>query len=116
MIKTKTYITVKNQFIGFHSWPDAPKEVGWLASTHRHLFKIETTLEVEHDDRDCEFFIVQNLIYQYLINSVGPDLGKRSCEMLAKQILEHCAVVLEYKVKSVKVMEDDENFATVEVV
>jgi 6-pyruvoyl-tetrahydropterin synthase len=113
-------ITVRTQFEGLHYWDSAPEKVAFLRNMHRHIFKIEVSVDVKHDDRDTEFFIFKNDIDVFLKN-IGEqyhpematlrNLGGRSCEMIANMINEY--VISKYN-KSItfvrtKVQEDDEN-------
>lgn len=113
-------INVRTQFEGLHCWLNAPEKVAFLRNLHRHIFKVEITVDVKHDDRDIEFFILKNDVDKFL-KEIGyiyhPDmcnlrnLGSMSCEMMAKDISKH--IVSKYKNSIttivVKVQEDDEN-------
>ena len=48
-------IFVRFEQVGFHCWPDAPSHRAYLRASHRHLFGIEVTTRVDHDERDIEF-------------------------------------------------------------
>jgi hypothetical protein len=48
-------IFVRFEQVGFHFGPDAPSHRAYLRATHRHLFGIEVTTTVDHDERDIEF-------------------------------------------------------------
>ena len=91
-------ITVKTQFEGIHFWDNAPDKVAFLRNPHRHIFKIEVTVGVNHDDRDIEFFILKNDIDIFL-RQIGTqyhsemcnlrNLGGKSCEMMATEIKDY---------------------------
>ena len=106
----ETYVKVKVVFAGMHYWPDAKN---FLRFYHRHLFYITATLPVSHDDRDIEFFEFRDLLSQYISNiycspnSHTADFGTRSCEQIAKEILE------KFDCSEVEVSEDNENSAIV---
>lgn len=113
----RTSVVVRLQVDGMHNFPKAAElfpEVAFLAERHRHIFHIEVIKEVFHDDRDVEFIMFKRNIEDYLkqtyysIETRTHEFGPRSCEMLAKEILNHfnCLVV--------KVWEDLENGAIVE--
>ena len=118
-------INVKTQFEGLHMWSNAPEKVAFLRNLHRHLFKVDVTVDVQHDDRDIEFFILKNDIDVFL-KSIGTtyhpemcnirNLGSMSCEMMAKLVSEY--IVRKYKNSIttivVKVQEDDENSGILE--
>lgn len=81
------FIKTKTQFVGFHSWPDAPPETDFLKDRHRHIFIISAKVEVLHNNRDVEFFHLQDDIVYWLENNVNKhDVG--SCESLAERLLE----------------------------
>ena len=113
----KTYVIVKLQIEGLHNWPAAREvfpEVGFLSDLHRHMFHIEAKKEVFHDDRDVEFIMFKRDVEIYLFHKYFDgvlricNFENRSCEMLAKEILE------KFNCKSVTVWEDLENGAIVE--
>lgn len=108
----KTSIIVRWQFEGFHYYPHAPHEVLFLRETHRHLFKCSAKIEVRHDNRELEFFIVQRALKRQFGDG---QMNNMSCEMIAKKIVEF--IWLEYgeRAVSVEVSEDGENSAVVEV-
>ncbi len=81
LVSTIAWVTC--QFEGWHAWPDAPEPRAYLASPHRHLFKVLVELEVFHDDREIEFHDLLDFVRSQL---PGPDLGARSCEMMAKAL------------------------------
>ena len=98
-------IIVSARFIGFHSWKDAPADVEYLRSLHRHLFHVRIGCAVEHGDRQLEFFQIQKLLQKNL-----DWIGKRdaSCEEFAQAILEHIP-----QAHWAEVFEDNENGARV---
>jgi hypothetical protein len=108
------YIEVKNDFIGFHAYKDAPDEVAFLKNRHRHRFYVRSIMTVKHDDRELEFFMVQDFIATKVIPYLPHnDLG--SCEMIAEFIL--WGLVNQYdddRFYSVTVSEDQENEGCVE--
>lgn len=110
---TKTYITVKNQFIDFHRWEDAPEKVKFLQNTHRHVFKVKSTIEVRQNDRDIEFFILQEQIGNLIRTFVQSMPETKSCEMMAEVIVRQLAIVYPKRNIFVEVSEDGENSATV---
>lgn len=81
---------------------------------HRHMFHFEAKKEVFHDDRDVEFIMFKRDIQDYLKQMYyNPELrthlfGPKSCEMLAKEVLN------QFNCTSVSVWEDLENGAIVE--
>ena len=82
----KLFITVKNQFDDIHCYPNAPEEVNYLKNLHRHTFMLESKIEVFHEDRELEFYMVKDFI-----DSIIPELKQlvsaKSCENIAVFIL-----------------------------
>lgn len=104
------YITVKHQYEGFHWYADAPDQVAFLKNRHRHMFHVEATLEVFHDDRELEFFIVKDTLIRQILpfTALLDNLG--SCEQQAERIIE--GLINAYGEKrriSVTVSEDNES-------
>lgn len=109
----QTHILVKNQFIDFHRWESAPEEVDFLRNLHRHVFKVETTIEVRQNDRDIEFFILQKQIDNLIKTFVIPMPETKSCEMMAEVIVRQLAAVYPKRLIQALVSEDGENAAIV---
>lgn len=107
------WITVKTNFIGFHKYEDAPDEVAFLKNLHRHRFYVEALIQVFHDDRELEFFIVQDALDKDIIPFLFQSpLG--SCEMMAEYILWGLVNTYgDHRNYYVEVSEDDENSGTV---
>ncbi len=115
----KSVIHVRSKFEAKHNWPDAPTPVAFLRDPHRHIFHVEATLPVTHDDRQLEFFMVK-MEMDAFIKDLGskqniPNLGSQSCEMIAERILQFLMVTYQLMSGSVNVWEDGENGATVEM-
>lgn len=102
-----SFIWVTTRFAAFHYWKDAPDEVAFLRSSHRHLFHVKAFWEVKHNDRDLEFFIQKRKLEEYVETHLKDKTFAASCEMLAEKILNAlgCAYV--------DVSEDGENGAIV---
>lgn len=114
----KTNVIVKLQVEGLHFWPaakDILPEVAFLSNQHRHVFHMTLKKAVHHDDRDIEFIMFKRDVTEYLHDKYyNPSdrchvFGARSCEMIARELLEH------FECRYVSVFEDDENGAEVEV-
>lgn len=97
------------QFEAIHCWPEAPEEVSFLRVPHRHLFKLECRCPVSHTDRDIEFIMMKRHVEHYC-NEVyaGKDLGRKSCEKIAEEILNMFP-----QISGITVSEDGENGANV---
>lgn len=112
-----TAIIISFQLEGFHKWDQAPNEVDFLRERHRHMFHFKVEKEVAHDDRDIEIILFKRKVETYLIKKYGRrhessiawwlELDSQSCEMLAREILEHFDCV------RVEVLEDGENGAVI---
>ena len=107
----KQFIKVRWQFEGFHKWNKAPEEVKFLRNLHRHLFICTAKIEVDHGDRELEFFIVQKRLRNKFKNN---KYSYRSCEMIAVDILRECKKFVNNRVIEIEVSEDGENSAIVE--
>jgi hypothetical protein len=108
-----TYIEVKTQFEGFHSYPDAPDVVSFLRNKHRHIFYVELKVQVFHDDREIEFFMLKNDLNMF-VHKLGNQLNNKSCEMLCNIFINFINNEYEQRNVIVKVSEDNENSAIVE--
>ncbi len=112
-------IIVRTEFEGLHLWADAPDEVGYLRSQHRHIFKVETTITVTHDDRELEFIMVKHTLDDIInnykqskldeVNGVLADVNLGSCEMMCRHIISKLAEKYGERCYDVKVFEDGEN-------
>jgi len=104
-------IVVRFQREGFHCWPDAPASRGYLRDKHRHLFHVEVTLEVGHNDREVELHDLKDWCERTFPEG---DYGEWSCEDLAEDLLTK---VLNFwgpwRWAQVSVLEDGENGAVV---
>ncbi len=100
-------------FVGFHYWPLAPKEVGYLSDVHRHEFQVRLTVYVHSNDRQIEFHLLKGK----LINACQPFINgyerpyAHSCESIAENIATD---LIEQKVPVCQIMvsEDGECGAT----
>lgn len=113
----RTIIGVKLSVEGMHYYLDASEKHGlpmkFLEFPHRHMFHIEVRVSVKHDNRDKEFILLKREVIEYLhskyyqeeLNAL--DFHKMSCEMIAKDLM------IVFHADSVKVSEDDENYALV---
>lgn len=109
----KTSIIVRFDFMATHHWPKAPSEVSFLKKEHRHLFKVSAKIEVSHNDRELEFFIVQSNLKDF-VKTWGYQLGSMSCEDMAIKIAMFILYSYGDRKVSVEVSEDGENSAIVE--
>ncbi|HPY55302.1 MAG TPA: hypothetical protein PLI14_06560 [Bacilli bacterium] len=113
-------VWVTTSFEGVHRWPEAPPLVDFLRNFHRHVFYVKVTVLVSHNDRDVEFFTLKmhvDLVIKQITDN-DFNLGRSSCEDMAKSIFTALSVIHEdqkpmYNVWSVEVSEDNENGAIV---
>lgn len=113
-------IEIKTQFEALHQYTKAPEGVGFLRSLHRHLFLVTVNVEVEHNDREVEFFLLKRQVDKFIkkwLNQAEKqdDLPiVESCEDSAERIARH--IFGQYKDQRsviVEVSEDGENSAQV---
>ena len=86
---TKTYIKVRTEFEGFHYYPNAgliDDRIKFLENEHRHIFKVEVKISVNHLDRELEFFLVKWALCNFI---KGGNMNHKSCEMIGVDILEN---------------------------
>lgn len=109
-------IYIQTQFTGYHRWDAAPDCVAFLRNAHRHIFHVKVTVAVSHNDRDIEFFmmkqIVDNFIQRQIIENANKDENMGSCEQMAEKIVIFISKHYERTVE-VEVNEDTENGAIV---
>lgn len=108
----KRMIEIRFRFEGLHHWPDAPDEVIFLRSPHRHEFYARVRMDVLHADRELEFFMMKSRLQQFVKNW-GYDLGSQSCEMMATKIMEFVVEKWSRSEVEVEINEDNENGAIV---
>lgn len=100
-------IVIQDRFRATHAWENCPhEEVAFLRHPHRHEFHVTVKFAVEHDDRDLEFIMMKNRLSEFINdNYANRHMGKKSCEMIAREIGDH------FDAHFVRVMEDGENGA-----
>ncbi len=105
-------IMVTFQRAGLHRYPLAPDDVSYLSSVHRHLFKFKVTLQVWHDDREIEFHQFLNWLESLYGSRLSMDY--KSCEMLARELVEVVTFRYPGRFTAVEVWEDGECGSVVE--
>lgn len=106
-VMSETLIFVKFALPGIHCYPDAPDDVSYLRSPHRHMFHFKVGVNVTHANRDIEFHQFLNWCKsQYTTNTL--ELSYKSCEMIAQEL--STLIFKDYKVDKciIEVWEDDE--------
>lgn len=76
-------IVIRFQQEGFHQWHEATGERSYLAHRHRHLFHVEVSLEVRHDDREVELHDLRDFC---ISRFPGGEMGGKSCEQMAEEL------------------------------
>lgn len=102
-MKEIVWARVCTQFDAQHRYPEATGEVGFLAGSHQHTFKVEVFVEQFHDNRDVEYLGLKRYLDKLLADMYhSKDLGSTSCETLARTILSwvkfHCGEERQYQV------------------
>lgn len=106
--KVKKSIWVTFQKEGIHKYPDAPDEVDFLRYPHRHIFHFKVEIEVDHDDRDIEFFIFKRWLESLYQDNVL-QLDYKSCEMMADDLARQIKDKYPQRKLIIEVSEDGEN-------
>lgn len=92
MANVKRYIKVRTQFEGFHLYPNAGEidpRIAFLEQRHRHTFKVEVKIQVDHSDRELEFFLVKWALEEF---NNRTEMNNLSCESIAENILQYFLV------------------------
>jgi hypothetical protein len=102
-----SYIWITTQFEGYHSYPNAPKDVDFLKNRHRHIFGVKVWIEVSVlKDRDIEFFQFKRFV-DFVIATT--NLNNKSCECIADRL--YIDINSKYPNRKIKISidEDKEN-------
>ncbi len=111
----KRFIRIKTQFEFVHCWKQAPKEVEFLRYPHRHDFFVNCEIEVFHNDRELEFFMVLHRLEYHIKAVIIPNCDiTTSCEQFAEQILNYLIETYGKRKIKVEVSEDKKSSAIVE--
>ena len=111
----RTVLGIRTSFEGFHHYTQAPNEVSFLRSTHRHVFQVIVEVEVDSKvDRSLEFFMVKKKVDTLCERLWKGNTFPDSCESIAKSIGEYVLSSYPTLFKcDVTVQEDAENYARV---
>jgi len=101
---------VRFQVEGQHHWPQAPKERAYLRYMHRHLFHVEVTMTVGHQEREVEYHDLLDFCKE---SFGGGEMGPKSCETMALELLEKLCKKYPGRQYVVSIFEDGENGAVV---
>ena len=77
---------------------------------------IKVAVEVNHSDREVEFFMLQRevrsaLVFLYPRDEHGFDFENNSCESIAAELYDYLTNVVGYPISFIQVLEDDESGA-----
>jgi hypothetical protein len=110
----RTSVWCTTEFVGFHRWARAPKELAYLSVWHRHVFKVRVDVSVLTDDRDVEFHTLKVKVDEIIQRAVLPEMKidaidriGYSCEQICK-LIGHALCGLDIAVTCVSVSEDGE--------
>ena len=114
--KTKSFIKIRTEFEGYHFYPNASaidSRIKFLENEHRHIFKVEVKISVNHLDRELEFFLVKWKLQDFIKSG---NQNHKSCEMIATDILNNHLIPLYGKDRyyEVTVSEDGESDGIIE--
>ena len=85
---TERRIFVRFTAEGFHNWPQAHDGRSYLRAEHRHLFHVEVSTSVNHDEREIEFHDLRDdaqAAFAALGEGAG-RMGSLSCEAMAQKV------------------------------
>lgn len=118
-LETTTWATVRLRYDAHHRWDNAFEKVEFLQNEHRHEFHVTVRVQQFHNDRDVEYIHLKRRLKDWIQSEYLPedrDLGQKSCEMMAEDILEQ---LVEWHGEDrryrIEVTEDGENGALLEV-
>lgn len=99
------YARILGSFEALHCWPDAPEEVKFLRNDHRHLFEVEALIQVYHNDRELEYYMVKEQLKRHL-DSFVCQKNTKSCEQYADEICEFLKMKYGRRKLIIRVLED----------
>lgn len=83
---TTKHIIVTWRAEGWHRWPAAPDETGYLRHSHRHMFHWRVEAEINSLDRELEFHALlhhaRSISYKFM------EGNSTSCESAADMLLK----------------------------
>lgn len=109
----QTFIEINTQFEFVHKWENAPNEVSFLKYPHRHDFLVTCQIEVFHNDRELEFFMVLHKLEQFISTNLKLMPETTSCEQFCEKIGQFLIDTYGDREITVKVSEDGKSAAIV---
>lgn len=111
---TLTHAVIRTRFEGIHCWPEAPEDVKFLRTPHRHEFHVCAKMQQFHDDRDIEYILAKRALDAWLRLEQPKWPMRSSCEAMASRIIGYLrATYGDHRTYMVSVTEDGENGAEV---
>lgn len=119
-----TTIWTTFQIEGWHRWPDAPQEVGYLSARHRHIFHFRVEISVRQLNREIELHQLRTFCLDALVSEHetaseafphGLEFGNASCEAIAMWMAETLREAHPLSWVAAEVSEDGECGARVEL-
>jgi hypoxanthine phosphoribosyltransferase len=112
----KSDIWVRFTVPGIHYYSDAPLDVAYLRSPHRHLFYFEVKIQVWSLNREIEFHKLLSELKAKYTPTDGQScfwFGEKSCEQIASDLVSYLMDSKKPTTIEVTVSEDNECGATV---
>jgi len=110
-MEKRTWVKVKSNFEALHRWKEADN---FLKDYHRHIFYVDFSITVDHNDREIEFFELKKELKDFLrIKYQGKSIDM-SCEMFAGEIIDFFRGKYPKRMYKCEVSEDGENSAVIE--
>lgn len=114
-MKLDSIICVSVTVAGAHHYPESVRP--YLRNSHRHDFRVSVNIGVVDQNRQYEFYDVQDALILALdsiylkMDATTYNFGTRSCEHIANDLFPVLAE--KFPVESVSVFEDENNGSTV---
>jgi hypothetical protein len=106
LVNKRIFVTFRRK--GFHAYPGAPEDVGYLEQRHRHIFWFKVVIDVHHENREIEFHQFLNWL-ESLYDTNNLELNNKSCEMISTELYSHILARYGNRYVRIEVVEDGEN-------
>jgi len=111
-MKKIIWAKITTQFEGMHKYPNAPEEVAFLRSDHRHILHVTVWIEQFHNERDVEFIMFKRFVEATIKDSQFP--ASASCETMSDFLAEKIIKMYANRKLKIEITEDGENGAFIE--